>query len=293
MIARLSIAASMALLLLPLGGRAQSWAWDDGTVPYVQSPPEVVDRMLRLADPKPGELLVDLGSGDGRIVVEAARRYKARGLGVDIDPNLVELGRKNARKAGVESLVRFEAKDFFELDFSQADIVTAYLLPEINLKLMPKLLAMRPGSRVVTHDFDIGPWQPDETIELAVAEKLIGPIGWSKVYLFVVPADVRGTWRSNLAEDGGHWEFRIAQTYQKLDIEARAGVAEQVVRGSRLRGTELRMIMSGVVGGKPATQAFRGTVQGNRIEGQVTVTTSDSQAENQPRTFPWIATRAP
>src|SRR5690349_12362940 len=113
MIRRLPIAL---LALLPLFVHAQSWAWDDGTVPYVQSPPEVVDRMLRLADPKPGELLIDLGSGDGRIVIEASRRYGARGLGVDIDPNLVELATKNARKAGVGKLARFEAKDFFELD---------------------------------------------------------------------------------------------------------------------------------------------------------------------------------
>ena len=286
MVLRLSIAL---LLLLPLGGLAQSWAWDDGTVPYVQSPPEVVDRMLRLADPKPGELLIDLGSGDGRIVIEAARKYRTRGLGVDIDPNLVELARTNARKAGVESLARFEAKDFFELDFGNADIVTAYLLPEINLKLMPKLLKMKPGSRLVTHDFDMGPWQADETIELAVAEKLIGPIGRSKVFLFVVPADVRGTWRSNVPEHGGHWEFRIKQTYQKLEIAARAGVAEEVVRGSRLRGTEIRMIMSGVVAGKPSTQAFRGVVKGDRIEGNVTVTGSD----DAPRSYPWIAIRAP
>jgi SAM-dependent methyltransferase len=258
-------------------------------VPYVQSPPEVVDRMLRLADPKPGELLIDLGSGDGRIVIEAARKYGARGLGVDIDPNLVELARTNARKAGVESLARFEAKDFFELDFSAADIVTAYLLPEINQKLMPKFLRMKPGSRVVTHDFDMGPWHADETIELAVAEKLIGPVGRSKVFLFVVPADVRGIWRSNLPEHGGHWEFRIKQTYQQIEVDARAGVSEQVMRGKRLRGTDLRMIMSGVVGGKPSTQAFRGTVKGDRIEGDVTVTSS----EGEPKVLPWIATRTP
>jgi hypothetical protein len=232
-------------------------------------------------------LLIDLGSGDGRIVVQAARKYGARGLGVDIDPNLVDLAQKNARKAGVESLARFEAKDFFELDFSGADIVTAYLLPEINLKLMPKLLKMKPGSRVVTHDFDMGPWHADETIELAVAEKLIGPLGRSKVFLFVVPADVRGTWRSSLPEDGGRWEFRIQQTYQKLEIAARAGVAEQVVRGSRLRGEEIRMIVSGVVGGKPATQAFRGKVSGERIAGEVAITDGE-----QTRKLPWTASRA-
>ena len=125
---------------------AQSWAWDDGTTPYVQSPPEVVDRMLRLAEPRRGEFLIDLGSGDGRIVIEAAKKYGARGLGVDIDPRLVKLARENARAAGVESLVRFEAQDFFKLDLSQADIISAYLLPDVNLQLRPALLALKPGT---------------------------------------------------------------------------------------------------------------------------------------------------
>src|SRR5688572_8320156 len=122
--------ACLAGLLFAATAAAQSWAWDDGTTPYVQSPPEVVDRMLRLADPKPGELLVDLGSGDGRIVIEAAKKYGARGLGVDIDPRLVKLGQDNARAAGVEALARFESHDFFKLDFSGADVVSAYLLPD-------------------------------------------------------------------------------------------------------------------------------------------------------------------
>src|SRR4051794_30588056 len=118
----------------PVLGQAQSWAWDDGTTPYVQSPMDVVDRMLRMAEPKPGEYLVDLGSGDGRIVVEAAKRYGTRGLGVDLEPRLVKLAQDNARKAGVQDLAKFEVRDFFELDFSQANIVSAYLLPEVNLK---------------------------------------------------------------------------------------------------------------------------------------------------------------
>ena len=282
-------ALRLAVLLSLVSGvvHAQSWAWDDGTVPYVQSPYEVVDRMLRLAEPKAGEYLIDLGSGDGRVVVEAAKRYGVRGLGVDIDASLVRLAQENARKAGVEKLARFETKDLFELDFSAADIVTAYLLPDINLKLAPKFLKMRPGARVVTHDFDMGPWPPDETIELPVAEKLIGPLGRSKVFLYVIPADVRGTWVSSIPEHGGRWEFRIAQKYQVLEVAARAGVSEQVVRGSRLRGEELRLVMTGVVGGKARTQAFRGLAKGGRIEGEVSISDGD-----ETRTLPWTATRA-
>jgi cyclopropane fatty-acyl-phospholipid synthase-like methyltransferase len=145
-----------AVAALALTVNAQSWAWDDGTTPYVQSPMEVVERMLWLAQPKRGEYLVDLGSGDGRIVVEAARRYGARGLGVDLDPRLVKLAESNARKAGVDAQAKFAVGDLFEIDFSSADIVSAYLLPEVNLKIRPKLLAMKPGTRIVTHDYDMG-----------------------------------------------------------------------------------------------------------------------------------------
>ena len=272
---------------LAAAASAQSWGWDDGTTPYVQSPPEVVERMLRLAEPKPGEYLIDLGSGDGRIVVEAARRYGARGLGVDIEPRLVKLASENARKAGVEGLARFEVKDFFELDFSAADIVSAYLLPEVNLKLMPKLLAMKPGARIVTHDYDMGPWPPDEMIELPVAEKLVGPLGRSKVYLFIVPADARGTWRSSLPEHGGRWEFRVSQQYQMLEVKAFAGSREQAVRGTRLRGEEIRLVMSGLVNEKPFTQAFKGVVKGERIDGEVTISNGEEK-----RILPWTAMRA-
>jgi SAM-dependent methyltransferase len=275
-----------ALCALSLAAQAQSWAWDDGTTPYVQSPMDVVERMLRLAEPKPGELVIDLGSGDGRIVIEAARRYGARGLGVDIDPALVALGRENARKAGVEGLARFEQRDFLELDFGKADIVSAYLLPEINLKLLPKFLAMRPGTRIVTHDYDMGEWPYDEMIELPVAEKLIGPLGRSRVYLFVVPADVRGTWTSELPQHGGTWEFVVKQRYQLLEVDAKAGAQEHVVHGSRLRGEEIRLVVTGVVAGKLATQYFKGQVRGGEMHGEVTVTHSEES-----RTFPWQAKR--
>jgi SAM-dependent methyltransferase len=266
---------------------AQTWAWDDGTTPYVVSPEEVVDRMLRLAEPKKGEFLIDLGSGDGRIVIEAAKRFGARGLGVDIDPRLVELARENARSAGVEALARFEKQDLFETNLRGADIVTAYLLPEVNLKIMPRLLEqLRPGARVVTHDYDMGPWPHDEMVELSVAEKVVGPIGRSRVYLFVVPADARGTWHSKLPGHGGGWEFHVVQNYQMLDVTAYAGGRAQAVRGTRLRGEEIRLVVTGVVGDKAWNHAFRGVIDGNSIRGEVTI--SDGE---QTRKMPWRANR--
>jgi SAM-dependent methyltransferase len=280
----LSLAAAC---VLASAASAQSWAWDDGTVPFVVSPPEVVERMLRLAEPRPGELLVDLGSGDGRIVIEAAKRYGARGLGVDIDPALVSRATENARRAGVDGLVQFKVQDFFETDLRGVSVVTMYLLPEVNLKLMPKLLQdLKPGARVVSHDYEMGGWRPDETIELTVAEKMVGPTGRSRVHVWFVPADARGTWRSELKEHGGSWEFRIAQVYQRLDVVARASGIEVAVRGTRLRGDEVKLVASGNVDGKPWNHLFRGTLKGDRIEGELLV----SDGENN-RTIPWTALR--
>jgi SAM-dependent methyltransferase len=266
---------------------AQSWGWDDGTIPFVVSPPEVVDRMLRLAEPKAGEYLIDLGSGDGRIVIEAARRFGVRGLGVDIDAALVERARANARKAGVEALARFEVRDFYELDLRGANIVTAYLLPEVNQKLMPRLLEqLKPGARLVTHDYDMGPWHYDEMIELPVAEKMVGPLGRSKIYLFVIPARVRGVWRSEIPQHGGHWDFDVAQKYQDLELIVRAQGRELAVRGSRLRGEDLRVLVSGVVGERPWNHLFRGVVKDDQIDGEVVVSNGEDS-----RTYPWKATR--
>src|SRR5687767_11052147 len=140
----------------------QSSAWDDGTTPYVVTPEAVVERMLYLAAPKAGERLVDLGSGDGRIVIEAAKRYGTRGLGVDIDPRLVKLATENAKRAGVESLASFEVRDLFETDLRGVGVVTMYLLPEVNRKLLPRLIdQLKPGARIVSHDYDLGPWPFD------------------------------------------------------------------------------------------------------------------------------------
>ena len=279
--------AAPALFALISAASAQTWAWDDGSVPFVVSPPEVVERMPRLGDPKPGELVIDLGSGDGRIVIEAAKRYKARGLGVDIDPSLVATATENAKRAGVESLARFEVRDLFETDLREASVVTMYLLPEFNQKLAPALLQqLKPGSRVVSHDYDMGRWLPDETIELSVLEKMVGPFGRSRIMLWVIPADARGTWRSEVGAHGGAWEFRMEQVYQRLDVVAHAAGIEMAVRGTRLRGDEIKLAVSGKVNGKPWNHLFRGTLKGDRIEGQLLVSDGENNTE-----FPWIAMR--
>lgn len=275
------------LALLALSVQAQSWAWDDGTVPFVTTPDAVVERMLYLAQPKSGERLVDLGSGDGRIVIQAAKRFGARGLGVEIDPNLVERARENAKRAGVESLTQFEVRDLFETDLHGVSVVTMYLLPEVNLKLLPRFIdQLKPGARIVSHDYDLGPWPFDEMIELALAEKMVGPLGRSRIFLWVVPSDARGRWTAELPDLGGRWQFDIAQKFQILDVDVRAGGATMVVRGARLRGEEIRLAITGVVAGKGYNTLFTGKVVGNRIEGSVRVSDGESY-----RTALWQATR--
>jgi SAM-dependent methyltransferase len=275
-------------LLCAASAHAQSWAWDDGTVPFVVTPEEVVDRMLRLAEVGPGDQLIDLGSGDGRIVIEAAKRFGTRGLGVEIEPRLVELARDNAQRAGVESLARFEVRDLFQTDLRGASVVTMYLLPEINRKLAPRLLEqLKPGARIVSHDYDMEPWPYDEMLEIALVDKPVGPTGRSRVYLWVVPGDARGAWSAEIATHGGRWRFDIAQRYQILEVEARVPGGELLVREARLRGEEIRILVTGLVGRKAWNHLFRGKLAGDRIEGEVRI----SDGENN-RTLPWNAIRA-
>jgi ribosomal protein L11 methylase PrmA len=168
------LAAALALSVLAAGAAAQPVL----DVPYVPTPEPVVDAMLKLAQVKRGDVLYDLGSGDGRIVIAAAKRYGVRGTGVDIDPRRIDEANANARKAGVAKLVRFVNRDLFEVDFSEATVVTLYLLPRINLQLRPKLLAeLRPGTRIVSHGFDMGDWKPEQAVM----------VGSNTIYLWTVP----------------------------------------------------------------------------------------------------------
>ena len=141
--------------------------------PYVVTPPDVVEEMLRVAGVRKDDLVYDLGSGDGRIVIEAARRYGARGVGIELDPELVRRARENARRANVSHLVEFRQQDVMTIDISPATVVTLYLSREANLKLRPHLLTqLRPGARVVSHEFDMGNWQPSGI--LRVRDELSG-----------------------------------------------------------------------------------------------------------------------
>jgi len=276
----------LALLLAPAQAQPQTWAWDDGTVPYVQTPMEIVERMLRMAEVRKGDQLIDLGSGDGRIVIEAAKRG-ARGLGVDLDPNLVKLATQNARQAGLADGARFEVRDIFDTDFSGATVITLYLLPDFNAKLQPRLLALKPGTRIVSHDGSIGDWPADETLEMRTPEKPVGVGGNSKIELWIVPADVHGDWSAELPAHGGTWRFNIGQHYQMLEVGARAEGRDLLVRNTRLRGEEVKLVITGVVRNRAWHHYFVGTARGDAIEGEVTISDGNNKV-----VYPWLARRA-
>jgi trans-aconitate methyltransferase len=156
-----------ALFVAALVAAAPAWAQRMPDVIYVPTPPDVVEEMLKIADVKKGDVLYDLGSGDGRIAVTAAKRYGIRAVGIDIDPERIREANENAKKAGVTNLVRFRQEDLFKADFSEATVVTLYLLPDLNVKLRARLWSeLKPGTRVVSHQFDMADWKPEKEVEL-------------------------------------------------------------------------------------------------------------------------------
>jgi SAM-dependent methyltransferase len=187
---RPSFIAALACCFLG-AAQAQVAAFSE-EVPFITTPDHVTVAMLELAGVGPADRVIDLGSGDGRIVVTAARRFGARGLGVEIVPDLVARSRENARRAGVADRAEFREQDLFATDLSGASVITMYLLPEVNLQLRPRLLALAPGTRIVSHDWDMGDWTPDRTLTVEVPEKSIGREKLSRLHLWVVPARVEG-----------------------------------------------------------------------------------------------------
>ncbi|MFD0667427.1 SAM-dependent methyltransferase [Ramlibacter sp. MAHUQ-53] len=206
-------------------------------VPFITTPDHVTLEMLSIAGVGAADHVIDLGSGDGRIVVTAARRFGATGLGVEIVPDLVERSERAARLAGVSDKAKFKVQDLFETDLTPASVITMYLLPDFNLKLRPLLLALKPGTRVVSHDWDMGDWAPDETRVLAVPDKAVGREKQSKVHFWVVPARVEGLWCGVGPLTGS--SLRLAQRYQEVtgQYERRGRVREIQ---ARLRGAVLR-----------------------------------------------------
>jgi SAM-dependent methyltransferase len=208
-------------------------------VPFITTPDAVTIAMLELGGVGTADHVIDLGSGDGRIVITAARRFGASGLGVEIVPELVERSRANARSAGVQARAQFREQDLFATDLSPASVVTMYLLPEVNLQLRPRLLRLAPGTRIVSHDWDLGDWQPDRSITLAVPDKAIGREKQSRVHLWTVPAAVQGTWCTAGAR------LEVAQRFQQFSAALYAGSQPAVpalVFDGRIGGSVLELL---------------------------------------------------
>jgi len=207
-------------------------------VVWVPTPNTVVERMLDLAEVQPGDRLIDLGSGDGKIAIAAALRG-AYSLGIEYNPDMVALSRRNAEAAGVANTARFVQGDIFESDFSHADVITLYLLPQLNLQLRPALLKMKPGTRVASHDFNMGDWPPDRSVALAGGRALF----WR------VPADVMGQWRVQLEGNEPALRIDLTQHYQRLAGRADWGGAAAPLRDASVAGAEVHFAAADAGGG--------------------------------------------
>ncbi len=225
-------------------------------VVWVPTPDAVVERMLRMARVGKNDFVIDLGSGDGRTVIMAAERFGARAMGIEYNPDMVELSNRNAQKAGLGDKVKFMKADLFETDFSQATVITMYLLPQLNVRLRPKILDMRPGTRVVSHAFNMEDWQPDQT----------ATVDGRDAYLWIVPAKVAGPWKLAVLAGNGEqaWQVTLEQQFQKLSGKAQLGDRSYNLSDARLRGSAIQFSF---VDGNGVKREFSGTARGDRMEG--------------------------
>jgi hypothetical protein len=219
-------------------------------VPWIPTPQILVDKMLDMAKITPSDYLIDLGSGDGRTVITAAKRG-TRSLGIEYNPDFVELGKKNAAKAGVAQMTQFIKADIFEYDFSKATVITMFLLPEINMKLRPRLLNLKPGTRIVTNTFTLQDWKADQMVETGKPEDR-----WNKAYLWIVPAKADGTW--TIAGDG---TLIIQQKFQYFKGSLNKGNTKINISDGKMNGSEISF-----TAGK---ETYKGTVTGSRMEGTI------------------------
>jgi hypothetical protein len=256
-VARLATTIGVAVLLL--FGTPQSFATDAPRIGqesrdsvWVPTPERVIRRMLQMADTTSRDLVIDLGAGDGRIPIYAAKHFGAPAIGVELEANLVRLARREAEKQGVSHLATFLQQDLFEADLSRATVVALYISPGVMTRLKPRLLQLKPGTRIVSHSFTLDDWPPDETIRLE----------GRSAHLWVVPAAVRGTWAVDVP--GEPFAMRIEQRYQALSTSGERAGRPLPVIGAQLRGTEIHF-SSFDRDGNP--RRFRGTVDGGRMAG--------------------------
>jgi SAM-dependent methyltransferase len=266
---------AFVFILAPAAARAQ-FNYD---VPYVPTPYVVVEEMLRLAKVGAGDFVMDLGSGDGRILIAAARKFGARGVGVDLDPDRIEESLYNAQQQGVGDRVTFEQQDLFKFDISPATVITMYLLPSVNMKLRAKLLDLKPGTRIVSHDFDLENWQPDARSTVR-----------KNVFLWIVPAKVDGRWRTTVGLPAGErtYDIEIRQKFQEIDGLARYDKKVAGLWNPKLSGSHIEFVIVDDSGALDSNLYFDGKVANDAMEGMIVRGVGSDQKQ-----IPWHAMRVP
>jgi SAM-dependent methyltransferase len=260
-------------------------------VPYVSTPDDVVMEMITMAGVSKDDVVYDLGCGDGRIVITAVKEMGCRGVGIDIDPIRIMESRENAVEAGVSDRVEFILSDLFEADISQASVVTLYLLSKVNLRLRPKLFReLNPGTRVVSHDFDMGKWNPDESKhmdgdrgDIPFAYDPFEPnsfvlgSNWDRhnVYLWIMPANIIGVWKWTLPTISGNTQYslEIEQTFQEIEGKAYEGSSSipVTIKGGKIMGDKLEFSLERKGKGHAGKMHFQGFVKGHAMEGFVKI----------------------
>jgi hypothetical protein len=284
---RIKSAGLLLLALCWLASLHAAQAQELGKLPYVPTPQIVVDEMLKMAGVTAKDFVVDLGSGDGRMIITAAQKFNANGLGVDIDPKLVELATRHASNEAVGDRAKFIEQDMFKADISKATVVTLYVLPDFMEKLRPKLLReLKPGTRIVAHDYYMSDWYPDRQAEMNVPEKKAAN-GTEKAYLYLwtVPAVVQGDWRMNWDFGDGKSQVIVLafnQRYQVINASAASKGGEMKIANATLKGDDIDFFLT--VGA--ANYRFTGKVQGDRMTGDAV-----TGAGGKP--IPWSATKLP
>lgn len=278
-------------LVAVLGVLATACSARGPDVIYLASAADVVTRMLAVARVGPDDVVYDLGCGDGRIVIAAARDRGARGVCVDIDPSRIAESRRNADTAGVADRIEFRHADMFETDLGTATVVALYLSPSLNVRLRPKLLReVRPGARIISHNFDMGDWDPDTLV------RVTWPAGTtSAVQVWVLPADVVGTWEVTVLPVGDRrFRVRFAQHYQEVTGTASSGGRTLAIDDIRLVGDRLEFQLTESSGDADRVLRFVGRVSGGEIAGTVqahAATTDGGQSLVDPADGAWRAVR--
>jgi SAM-dependent methyltransferase len=262
-------------------------------VEFVPTPQEVVLEMLKMAEVTEHDVVYDLGCGDGRIVITAAQQYGARGVGVDIDPQMIQVCREKARKAGTTDRVSFVLRDLFETNISEATVVALYLTPELNLQLRPKLFReLKPGTRIVSHEFDMGEWKPDEMREMRNVQFFypddMTRVRDTKCYSWVIPANIAGLWHWGVKTPRGERDYtlNVTQTFQEISGQVTGQGRGSAISDALLKGDQVTFQIRDEIGSQNVVMRFQGRIRGDTIDGSVEVNGGLFEG-----THPWTAKR--